>query len=444
MQLYEIIKALQNAKGSLAKQAILNANTDNGLLKAYMKAVHDNSINYYQTKLPATDKSFVGLQEFGWLELEFVQDHLASRKVTGHEAVSCLLEHTSALNAEGRELMVYIIKRSIGGSVGETMVLKTWPGLFFTVPHMRCSGMSTRVKDKYAQMPYFFVQTKMDGSFGYLQAPLDGSPRLFTRSGNIYPAWLSEKLAKGLPDGYVVMGEVLVYEGAAPLSRKDSNGILNSILQGADENTSHDVRLVAWDVVTVGEFEGGKSERGYVHRLEDLRYLVDFHAESISIVPTDSVASLEMAFGLSRGAMLRGEEGTVWKNPEGVWKNSSSGTIDAVKVKVAFQAEYRVVGKYEGEGKARGMLGGFNIESSDGHIQSNVGSGFSDKQRKEMWTEDTDGWIVTVEANDVISKEGSSVQSLFLPIFIERRLDKIEADSVEMILEQLQAAKEGT
>jgi hypothetical protein len=61
-----------------------------------------------------------------------------------------------------------------------------------------------------------------------------------------------------------------------------------------------------------------------------------------------------------------------------------------------------------------------------------------------MWTEDTDGWIVTVEANDVISKEGSSVQSLFLPIFIERRLDKIEADSVEMILEQLQAAKEGT
>lgn len=106
-----------------------------------------------------------------------------------------------------------------------------------------------------------------------------------------------------------------------------------------------------------------------------------------------------------------------------------------------FQAEYRVTGKFEGTGKYVGMLGGFNIETSDGLIKSDVGSGFDDAQRKEYWEADTEGWIITVEANDVITRKGSDTESLFLPIFIERRLDKKEADNRNRVLQQLQSAK---
>jgi DNA ligase-1 len=200
--------------------------------------------------------------------------------------------------------------------------------------------------------------------------------------------------------------------------------------------------MIAWDMVTKAEFLEGRSDVEYKDRLNYLNWSVCY-GSGLKVAETIAVTSVAEAFAINREALLRGEEGTVWKKPAGIWRDSSSGTRDAVKVKVVFEAEYKVSGKYEGEGKAKGMLGGFNIETEDGLIKSNVGSGFSDAQRKEFWEADTTGWIITVEANDVISRSGSATESLFLPIFSERRLDKTVADTRERVLAQLEAAKLG-
>lgn len=438
--MYNIVKQLQDAKGSKAKQAILDANKGNELFKNFMQAVYDPALSYYQTNIKLKPEDAAGgSMEFGQEDIDFARNILAARLLTGTASVKALGSRTAALNEEGRALMAMLIKRSVGGSVGETMVLKTWPGLFFIPSYMRCSGMSPKVKEMYAAMPFFYVQTKYDGSFGYLKTGVNAS--LFTRAGSHYPFWLAEKLAKGTPEGFVLMGEVLVYENGVALSRKVSNGILNSLLQKCEESEA-DIRMIAWDMVTLKEFEAGESTTPYNKRLAG----VDWFAGNtcLEVASTKNVTSLEQAFAINREAMLRGEEGTVWKNPEGHWKHSSSGSRDAIKVKVVFEAEYVVTGKFEGEGKAKGMLGGFTVQSSCGGIVCNVGSGFSDQQRKEYWEADTDGWIVTLKANDVISREGSTTESLFLPIFEERRLDKGEADSRERVLQQMQAAKEGS
>jgi hypothetical protein len=295
---------------------------------------------------------------------------------------------------------------------------------------MRCAGMSPKVIEEFSALPYFFVQTKYDGSFGYLKASEDGA-KLFTRAGSFYPDWLANKLAECVPNGHVVMGEVLVFQLGKPLSRKVSNGILNSLLQGGEPKPEADYRMVAWDVIPESNFAVENCSRPYALRLDDAQRM--FSGSNLTVAKTTVVLNVSEAFALNREAMLRGEEGT----------DSSSGTRDAVKVKLVFEAEYKVEGKYEGEGKAKGMLGGFNIATSDGLIKSNVGSGFSDKQRKEFWEADTTDWIITVEANDVISKSGSDTESLFLPIFSERRLDKKVADTRYRVLAQLEAAKLG-
>ena len=81
-------------------------------------------------------------------------------------------------------------------------------------------------------------------------------------------------------------------------------------------------------------------------------------------------------------------------------------------------------------------------ESSCNQVAVNV-SGRGDKMRADVWTnrEDWLGAIVTVEGNLVMepSKLGG-LHSIFLPIFIERRKDKTEADSLERINEQFAAA----
>jgi ATP-dependent DNA ligase len=121
-----------------------------------------------------------------------------------------------------------------------------------------------------------------------------------------------------------------------------------------------------------------------------------------------------------------------------------------MKAKLVFEADYEIEGAYEGEGKYTGMLGGFNMKTSDGLIKFNVGSGFSDLQRYQMWQallengmDFYNGTIAAIEGNDIITSKGKDTESVFLPIFIELRADKTVADSRERVWQQLNAAKLG-
>ena len=69
-------------------------------------------------------------------------------------------------------------------------------------------------------------------------------------------------------------------------------------------------------------------------------------------------------------------------------------------------------------------------ETDDGLIQTKVGTGFSDEQRK-LYTKDfVIGKIVELEYNMRIeSKREDKVDSLFLPRFIELREDKDTTNS---------------
>ena len=97
------------------------------------------------------------------------------------------------------------------------------------------------------------------------------------------------------------------------------------------------------------------------------------------------------------------------------------------------------------------MMGSLTVASSDGKIMSDIGTGFSDEQRKYFWNEwylsgidlNDHNIIVTVKANDIVTRKNSETSSLFLPVFVEERLDKSEADSYERCVEQLEAAKLG-
>ena len=91
---------------------------------------------------------------------------------------------------------------------------------------------------------------------------------------------------------------------------------------------------------------------------------------------------------------------------------------------------HRKVGTQPGTGKNKGLLGALICETDDGLIQTKVGTGFSDEQRK-LYTKDfVIGKIVELEYNMRIeSKREDKVDSLFLPRFIELREDKDTTNS---------------
>ena len=79
------------------------------------------------------------------------------------------------------------------------------------------------------------------------------------------------------------------------------------------------------------------------------------------------------------------------------------------------------------------MLGALTCESSDGKIRVNVGSGFTDEDRKSITPENSIGKFIEVVSNGIINTVDREEYSLFLPRFVEFRFDKDEADSFDAV-----------
>jgi hypothetical protein len=89
-------------------------------------------------------------------------------------------------------------------------------------------------------------------------------------------------------------------------------------------------------------------------------------------------------------------------------------------------------------------IGGLNLQSAEGTIVVNSGSGLGDLDRQKP-PEYYIGKIIEVEYNEIITAKNKDTKSLFLPIIKEVRdpADKDEADSYELILERAKANKKG-
>lgn len=443
--LYKIIKSLQNAQGSLAKQAILDANKDNELLKSFMQATYDPAISYYQKAVPKHGPPSGRQAAFDLTDIKHAKWTFAERNATGDEAKRLMKNWLEDQNSvEDQELCTLMIKRSIGASVGDTMILKTWPDLYFQPPYMRCSLADDKIKAKFGARDTILVQPKLDGSFCYLVKEVNKPAEAITRAGSKYPQWFADKLATGVPDGFVGIGEIEVFTAAEGvdgflLPRQQGNGFLNSVLKEGDEEKFDRLqfKLTCWDMLTPEEFKVGKSTRVYKERMATLFMQYDLNEPpNIRVIRSKAVKNLDEAYKIYSEYTSEGMEGAVIKNPDGIWKDGTSK--DNVKLKIAFEAEYIVTAVYEGEGKAKGMMGGISVETSDGLLKSNCGSGFTDAQRKAGIAV---GSIVTLIANDVISNRDNDCKSLFLPIYSDTRFDKTKADSLQRVMEQLQAAK---
>ena len=445
MTLYEIVTALQSASGSNAKQAILEQHKDNELLKAYLKAVYDPSISYYQTKVKFHEKNLG--YNFNSDTIDAVVKTLAMRELTGDAAKAWLDTAMKGHNEGSQELISLIIKRSIGAGVGDAMILKVFPDLYFIPSYQRCSLMDSKAKEKFSKQKEFIIQQKLDGSFCYLIKEAGKDPQAITRSGSTYPLEFAQNLAHRLPDDFVVIGELLVLEEREDepeyltLDRQTGNGILNSILKGGNTDDKLCFELVAWDCVTVKEFKAGYSKTPYKERGTILESFWE------SIVEMNYVKSLEEAFAINSQYIAKGLEGSVIKTLDFEWRNGTSK--DCIKLKIEFECDLKVIGMTEGTNKYKGMMGSLTVASSDGKIVSDVGTGFSDEARKAWWEMYTPDSIksyeivITVKANDIIISKGKETVSLFLPVYTEERFDKNGADSYERCVEQLESVKKG-
>ena len=438
---YDILDQLASDNSRLAKEAILTNNKNNADLKEAFRIALDPLISYYIRKIPAYNKQAKGSRTLAWAMQELLNE-FATRNVTGNAAIEHLTFVLESVYEKDASVIERIIKQDLRCGVSEATANKIWPKLISTYPVMLASGFDQKLVDKIKFPAY--CQLKLDG-MRFNAIVKNGTVEYRSRNGKelTIPSKLFTdaflKLASYYDTGIVFDGELLVVDSAGkPLDRKTGNGILSKAVKGTmSEKEAESVRVTLWDAIPYIDFKAGCYAVPYndrfqaiVNRTTHLKTINHSLGALIDCVWTKEVNTQLEAQKIFEKFLADGQEGTILKSKTNIWEDKRSK--EQIKFKGELECDLVVVGWEEGTGKNKGRLGALVCESSDGLIQVNVGSGYSDEQREE-YTKAVIGKIVTVKYNARIKDRGENVERLFLPIFIEMREDKNEADSSKRI-----------
>lgn len=425
-----IFEQLAATSSRLEKEAILKKQKSNAVFKKAVFLALDPFTNFFIRKIPnykPASRAQVSLDSvLNRLEA------LSSRQVTGNEAIEYLTGLLSSLSQEDARVLERVISKDLRCGVSEATINKIWPSLVPTYPCMLASGYEQKLIDKI-KWPAM-AQLKLDG-MRFNAIVKNGTVEFRSRNGkllNLLGHLEDQFLTLVGNDNVVVDGELCVIDGGGWLPRQIGNGILSKAQKGTlSEQEAKMVHAVVWDWIPYEDFIAGQSSMAYKTRFQSLSTtMVGEKLDRIHLVQYRMVDNIAEANQYFTDMLESGQEGIILKNLDSVWEDKRAK--HQIKFKGELECDLVVVDWVEGTGKNTGRLGALVLQSSDGVIQVNVGTGFTDHNRDTIGKE-VIGKIVSIKYNGRIADQKTGISSLFLPVFVEVRDDKTAADSSKSI-----------
>jgi len=424
----DILDEINSSASRLHKEAVLNRERDNADLREAFRLAYDPYTQFYIRKIPDHKPQGNDSLKSAMSRLSL----LSSRTVTGNAGIEHLRIVLGSVTEADATVMTRIIAKDLRCGVSEATINKIWTGLIPEYPVMLASVYD----DKLIERMHWpaMVQMKMDG-MRFNAIVRNGKCEFKTRNGRTVDL-LGEldaefiRLAAG--EDVVFDGELTVHDtDGSIMDRKTCNGILNKAVKGTIKlDEAQLVHATLWDVISLEDFQKGSSQRVYDWRFNWLTKQI--YSAKIHVVEYSMVDDLDAARAKFSEYFNNGHEGIILKDTTAIWENKRSKSL--IKFKGELECDLKCVGWEEGTGKNVGKLGALVLESADGLIRVNVGSGFNDEDRNKIKAENVIGKIIAIKYNARIkNKSEGAVESLFLPVFLEIREDKTEADSIESI-----------
>lgn len=437
-----IFCVLAETSSRLEKEKILLVNKNNAVLKQACFLALDPFTNFYIRKIPKY-KTGIG----PYISLQHALDKLlalSTRQVTGNAAIEYLTNILEELEPDDANVIVRVIEKDLRCGVSDSTVNKIWPDLIPTYPCMLASGYDDKLVSKIKWPAN--VQLKLDGM--RFNAIVDGKKQTVefrSRNGkllNLLGFLETEFLAIAGNDDVVFDGELNVMDEDTMqfMPRQIGNGILSKAQKGT--LTSGDAALIhatVWDWIPYGDFKRGVCTIPYKTRLSSLFSTMDscklkdkneYRVGKVHKVWNENVNTLAEAQERFEQLLGEGQEGIILKDMLAHWEDKRAK--HQIKFKGELECDLMCVDWVEGTGKNAGRLGALVLESSDGKIKVNVGTGFTDSDRDRI-NKKVIGKVIAIKYNGRIVDQKSGVSSLFLPVFIEIREDKTKADSSKSI-----------
>jgi DNA ligase 1 len=451
LQVFEAIEQIAATSSKNEKQAIITDHIGQPLFKQVLIAALDPLISYGISKRPPSGSAGDGLFDAGtWATI----DDLAARRLTGDNAILVVCGEMERLDPASSELFWRVIKKDLRAGFGAETVNKVAKGLIRAFPYMRCVLPAKAKFNSWDWERGAFSQQKADGMFANIDHDEAGVVRITTRQGNELPLEKFEhielEVKRSLLRGTQTHGEILVTVNGSVLDRAANNGLLNHVIEGGDFSEDETPVFFAWDQIDLRAAQPkGDYKIAYRERFAGLTRQIGWNYGSLRMIPTEIVHSLEAAYAHCTSLQVDGKEGTVLKNGDGFWKDTSSGNPDVVKLKLEVDVELvtkEVINGEEGT-KNEGRAGTVRMETRDGKLSVNVT--VKNEKLRDAIDKDRAAFIDrvwTVRFNDITEpSESNPLHSLFLPRMAEDwyRIDKDVADSLEEVYAQKEAAVRG-
>ena len=446
MSAIDVIKALEATSSRTDKEQVLMNAFMTGERQFFegAKMAYDILVTYGVKKVPEILEEDDGEPgTFSYDDFLSLAEKLRRRELTGHAARDAMLAaadecNITLWNTFYRRVLLKDLKCGAETSTINKVLKKLSDSepeaKELIIPVFSCQLAQDGAKPEHEKKVKGrkMLDIKLDGV--RLLAILDkdaGTVTLYTRNGKInenFPEIQASlaRLMQALPGSVVLDGEVVA---------SSFQELMTQVNRRSDVDTSS-AKLAVFDIVPLSAFRAGVCDIPQEMRhiiLSNMETTGQFkeHTDGLVYAIPKVTVELDTPEGqatfaeFNRQAIEAGYEGIMVNDPEAPYELRRS--FAWLKIKPFIEVTLKIVGFYEGEpgSKYVGMLGGLEMEGEDDGrpIKVNVGGGFSDKERKEIWDNQADwlGIMGEVRADALTLERGSTVYSLRFPRWKGRR-----------------------
>ena len=428
-----VIQRLEADNSRLAKEQILAEAMTEGLDEFFegLKMGLDKLYTFGIKQVPVSEHDGQGLSWSNFVELA---EALYRRELTGHaarDAVKLAMDVAtkSQWNDWYRRILIKDMRAGFGEKSVNTVAKKSKkPQYAVPVFEVMLAHDSANHEGKVTGKK--LVEPKLDGV--RVLTVVDFESRtvvMYTRNGKELHNF--PHIVKAFEDNLDNFSRSYVFDGEVVST---SFQALMKEVHRKENAQAQDAKLMLFDVIPLVEFKKGESVMGQRRRSAFLREnFSKIFADSgcIEIIPQREfnldVFTDEIEFrDYNKQMVAEGFEGIMIKSVDGKWVGKRS--TDWLKQKPFIEVSLEITAVEEGTGRNEGRLGAVICEGMDDgkRIQVNVGSGFTDSDRKEYWAaqESLIGQVVEVRA-DAVTQNQDGTYSLRFPRFMRFRGFKI-------------------
>jgi len=424
----EIIAKLEADNSRLAKEQIIEDAMNEGLDEFFdgVKMCLDKLHTFGVKQVP---EATVDGQGLAWQPFTELADALYKRKLTGHAAKDAI-ELAMGVATMDQWNMFYrrILIKDLRCGVSEKTVNKIAKKLKldkYQVPVFECMLAHDSANHEKKVTGKKLLEPKLDGVRAITVVDYEQrSVTMYTRNGKVLENFTHitsalENYMDEIGRSYVLDGEVVSH------SFQD---LMKQVHRKSDVQ-AQDAKLCLFDIVPLVEFKQGESIQGQRRRSNMLKTFEKIFSDTgcIEIIPQLEV-DLDTLVGevefkdYNKKMVQEGYEGIMIKDIDKSYECKRSTAW--LKMKPFIEVSLEVKDVEEGTGRNEGKLGALVCEGIDDGkaIKVNVGSGFSDDNRDEFWTNRSSipGQVVEVRA-DAITQNQDGTYSLRFPRFLRFR-----------------------